>query len=127
MAERRIVYSQFGRFLLSGGFNTVLTYVLYLLLLQVVSYWVAYSISFITGIGLAYFLNRTFVFRQHRGRISWFGVPLVYGIQYGAGVALLWLWVSVLEFDARIGPLVVIALTVPLTFYLMRVLFTDRA
>lgn len=126
MGKRRKLYSQFARFLVSGGLNTVLTYGFYLLLLQAMSYWAAYSVSFVTGIGLAYFLNRVFVFQQHRGAISWFGLPVIYGIQYGAGVALLWIWVSVLGFDARVGPLAVIALTMPLTFFLMRMAFVRQ-
>lgn len=118
--------SPFLRFLLSGGLNTLLTYALYLTLFAFVPYWAAYSIAFVAGIMLAYVLNRHFVFRRHRGTLSWLGMPLVYGIQYGFGLLLLWLWVEVAGFDARLGPLAVVAATVPLTFVLSRFLFVGR-
>lgn len=116
----------FLRFLLSGGINTVLTYALYLLLMLFMPYWLAYSASFAAGIGLAYTLNRLFVFGQHRGALSLLGLPLVYGIQYVVGLLLLWLWVAVAGLDARLGPLVVVAATMPLTFVLTRYLFIGR-
>src|SRR5690606_10861156 len=118
--------SFFLRFLLSGGLNTLITYVLYLLLMRYMPYWGAYSISFGAGILLAYVLNRVFVFRQHRGAISWLGLPLIYAIQYGAGLLLLWLWISIAGLDARLGPLAVIAATVPLTFVLTRYIFVGH-
>lgn len=117
----------FLRFLFAGGLNTLLTYVLYLVLMQFMPYWAAYSISFAAGIVLAYVMNRLFVFGQHRGAISVIGLPAVYGIQYLTGMFLLWLWVAVAGLDARLGPLVVVAATVPLTFVLTRYLFTERS
>lgn len=118
--------SHFLRFLLSGGVNTLLTYALYLVLMVFMPYWIAYSISFAAGIVLAYLLNRMFVFRQHRGTLSWIGLPFVYAIQYGASMVLLWLLVEMAGLDARIGPLAVIAVTVPLTYVLTRFLFLVR-
>lgn len=116
----------FFRFLLSGGLNTLLTWLLYMALMQIMPYWAAYSLSFVAGIALAYTLNRVFVFGQHRGALSVVGLPLVYGVQYGVGMLLLWLWVSVAGLDARLGPLAVVAATVPLTYLLTRTLFLRR-
>lgn len=116
----------FVRFLVSGGVNTLVTYGLYLLLMLFLPYWGAYSIAFALGILLAYVLNRLFVFGQHRGTVSVLGLPLVYAAQYGAGIVLLWLWVSVAGLSAALGPLVVIAITTPLTFLLTRCIFVKR-
>lgn len=116
----------FLRFLLSGGVNTLLTYALYLLLMKFMPYWLAYSASFTTGIGLTYALNRLFVFGEHRGVRSFLGLPLVYGIQYVIGLLLLWLWVVVAGLDARLGPLISAAITAPLTFFMTRSLFVER-
>ena len=117
----------FLRFLLSGGVNTVLTYAVYLLLMKFMPYWLAYSVSFAGGIGMAYALNRLFVFGEHRGALSLLGLPLVYGIQYVIGLLLLWLWVAVAGLDARLGPLATIGVTVPLTFILTRYLFVQNS
>lgn len=116
----------FLRFLLSGGVNTLLTYALYLLLMTFMPYWMAYSASFAAGVGVAYMLNRLFVFGQHRGALSVLGLPLVYGIQYGLGLVVLWLWVAVAGLDSRLAPLAAVGITVPLTFVLTRFMFVDR-
>lgn len=117
-------HTRFLRFLVSGGLNTAITYLIYLVLLWWWPYWAAYSASFACGIVLAYILNRRFVFRQHRGLLSLLGMPLIYLVQYGVGIGLLWLLVSLFGLDARLGPLFVIALTVPLTYWLSKLIFT---
>ena len=65
-----VVHSRFFRFLISGAINTSVTYGIYLLLLPVMSYPISYSIAYVIGIGVAYFLNRAFVFRAHQGARS---------------------------------------------------------
>ena len=56
----KILQVDFARFLVSGGFNTLVTYGLYLLLLNVLSYRISYTIAYVAGIVLAYSLNRFF-------------------------------------------------------------------
>ena len=46
------------RFLASGGLNTLVTYIAYLVLLHWLPYQQSYSIAFASGIALAYVLNR---------------------------------------------------------------------
>jgi len=113
----------FGRFLLSGGFNTVVTYLIYLLALLVLPYWAAYSAAYIAGIVLAYVLSRYWVFWQHRGVASVVLFPLVYVIQYILGLAVVWVWVNTLHLDAKYAPLAAVALTVPITYVLSRHIF----
>ena len=112
--------SEFIRFILAGGANTVATYALYLLLLAVFPYPTAYTVSYAVGIALAYYLNSLFVFRQPLQWKKTFTFPLVYVIQYCVGIALLFLLVEVFHVSAAIAPLLVIACTVPLTFVLSR-------
>lgn len=66
-AAAKILQVDFARFLVSGGFNTVVTYGIYLLLLNVLSYKTSYTIAYVAGIVLAYSLNRYFVFKSHQG------------------------------------------------------------
>lgn len=121
-----IARSRVMRFFLSGGLNTVITYCLYVILLQFMSYQVSYSISYITGIIISYFLNKIFVFRTHRGVRSALLFPLVYVAQYGFGIFLLWLWIDQASLNKAIGPLVVIVLSMPLTYLLTRLVFVRR-
>lgn len=115
--------STFTRFLVSGGFNTALTYLLYLVLFRFLSYSISYTIAFAAGIIIAYTLNRYFVFRSHRGVKTVALFPLVYLVQYLAGLGIVSLWVEVFGWNAVFAPIAAIALTVPLTFILSRLVF----
>jgi len=114
------------RFLLAGGLNTLTTYLLYLLLLASLGYRVSYTISFTAGIVLAYFLNRLFVFKTHRGARSLAMLPLVYLAQYGLGAGIVHLWVEVLGQAKEIAPLLAVVITIPVTFLLSKLAFVNR-
>ncbi|BCJ04969.1 membrane protein [Pseudomonas sp. RtIB026] len=114
------------RFLLSGGFNTVATYALYLLLLSILSYRLSYSIAFVTGIVVAYVLNRTFVFRSHRGIRSVAWMPILYLLQYLMGMLIVWFWVEQLGWPQEPAPLAATLITVPINFVLSKFAFMKR-
>ena len=122
----RVFGSESVRFLVSGAVNTGFTYLLYLLLLAWLKYGVSYTISYIVGIVLAYFLNSVFVFRTNLSLIKFISFPLVYLIQYLAGMALLYLLVDIVGMDQTIAPALVITVTLPITFLLSRSLLKDR-
>ena len=115
--------SSFARFVVSGGVNTALTYGLYLLLLQFFSYRISYTAAYAAGIALAYLLYRYFVFKASGGRYGPLWVALVYLLQYGLGLALVWLWVEGFYAPAVYAPLFAVAVSVPLTFVLSRWVF----
>lgn len=121
-----IAASSFLRFLISGGLNTATTYLIYLLLLQSLGYRIAYSAAYAFGIILAYLVNRVFVFRAHGGLRSALLFPLIYLAQYLASMVILWAWIERLHLPARLGPLVVVAITVPLTYLLSRLVFAPK-
>ena len=118
--------SSFLRFLAVGAANTAIGYALYLAAAQVMDYRWAYTTSYVLGIGSSYVLNSLFVFREP---LSWrrlAAFPLVYLLQYLAGLGLLWLFVSRLGVPAEYGPLLVVPLTIPLTFLASRLVLTYR-
>lgn len=121
-----IEQSRFLRFLLSGVVNTATTYVIYLALLQIIDYRVAYTIAYATGILLAYALNRVFVFRAHRGWSSLLLFPLVYLAQYLASLAIVWVWVDKFGLPKSLAPLLAIIVTVPLTYVLSHHVFVQK-
>lgn len=116
----------FVRFLMSGGVNTILTYALYLALIQALPYKLSYSISFIVGIILAYCLSRFFVFRVKSNLSTITLFPLIYLLQYLLGLAVVSFWGDVLHFHKAIAPLAAIVVTIPITFLLSRLLFLKR-
>lgn len=125
-AISKLLKLDFARFLMSGGFNTALTYGMYLALLGVLSYQISYTISYVTGIVLAYVLNRFFVFKSHQGLRSAVLMPFIYLVQYLLSLVILWIWVEKFEFDSRLAPLAAIVLTLPVTFLLSKFAFAKR-
>lgn len=123
MKLKKLLEIKFVRFLLTGGLNTALTYILYLALLSFLPYIWSYSISYVCGIFLAFMLSRFFVFKEHQGLKSALLFPFVYLAQYILGVFVVWLWVKQLSLPESLAPLAAIALTLPLTFVLSRLVF----
>lgn len=117
---------QFVRFLLVGGANTVIGYGLYLLANHWLDYRWAYSLSYAAGIGISYLLNSWFVFREPLSLRKFIRFPLVYAVQYLAGLAIIWCLVSRLHLPESIAPLAVTALTVPLTYATSRLILQPR-
>lgn len=122
----QFLHSRIARFLISGCFNTAITYGAYFFLLQLMSYQWAYTMAYVLGIALAFALNRAYVFESHRGWFSLVVFPLIYVLQYFLGVGLLWGLVAVLGLSQVLAPLLVILLTVPVTYLMSRFVFLRR-
>lgn len=113
----------FVRFVLSGGFNTAVTYALYLVLLQFSPYWFSYTLTFAFGIGLAYVLSRYFVFGMPSAGKRIFLFPVAYLVQYFAGILIVFVWVDVLLWHPILAPLASLTATIPITFVLTKWVF----
>jgi len=116
----RGVGREFGRFLIAGALNTALTYGLYLLLLDALGYVLAYSVAYVVGIVVSYFLVSRFVFRTSATLASFLRYPLVYVVQYLVGTAVLWMCVEWIGVRREFALLATIAATVPVTFVISR-------
>ena len=115
---------EFARFLVGGVGNTLATYALYLALLTILDYRLAYTAAYASGILLAYWIGLRFVFRE---RGSWSKLrrfPLVYGAQYILGVAVVVAVVDGLGVPASLGPVAAVAVSIPVTFLLSRWILT---
>ena len=110
--------SQHFRFLLSGGINSVSTYILYLFLANLIHYQLAYLIAYAFGIALAYILNIRFVFKVKSSFGKVVRYPLIYLIQYIIGAGLLYLYVSILSLPNSVAPLLVIFSLLPISYYM---------
>ena len=117
----------FARFLTSGAFNTLATYLLYLALLPWFSYRVSYTAAYASGIGLAYVMNRYLVFRRPGGRTGPFLVALIYGGQYLLSLFLVTAWVRWLSAPVALAPLFAVAVSLPLTYLLNRLVFSGHS
>lgn len=108
--------TEFFRFLCSGLLNTMLTYLIYLALLLVARYDVAYSLTYLVGVYTSYALNCLIVFRKPFAWRSALQYPVLYLAQYFVGIAIVTALVSHAHIDERIAPLLVLVLMLPVTF-----------
>ena len=83
----------FVRFVLAGALNTAATWGLFEVLRHALPHLLAYSLTYVIGIGIAYVLNTRFVFRTGASLRSALRFPLVYVGQYLYGLAVMWLLV----------------------------------
>lgn len=116
----------FTRFLASGAFNTLVTYALYLALLNIMNYKTSYTITYLFGILLSYILNRHFVFKSTAGARSILLYPLVYLAQYLVSLGVLWLWVDYLHLNEKAAPIIAVIITIPLTYLLSKAIFSNK-
>jgi len=117
---------QFIKFIGVGGLNTIITYLFYLLLLPLFDYTISYTITYIFGIGFSYWLNLKFVFYENSSVRKIIIFPLVYVIQYIIGIAVLYFAVDYFKLPKELGPLLIIVLTIPVTFILSKKILTKR-
>ena len=78
------------RFLIAGGINTLATYLLYLAVLLVAPYPLAYSLSYAAGIIISFILNSRFVFRVPLRWSRLLRYPVVYVAQYLLGLCVIY-------------------------------------
>lgn len=114
---------RFIRFLVSGAFNTLISYSLYIALLQMFSYRISYVLAFLFGVVMAYAINRHFVFRASGGRRGPMLVFLIYLCQFVAGLWLTFAWVQWFHGAEGLAPLFSIVVSIPLTYLLNRLVF----
>lgn len=110
------INSEFFRFLLVGISNTLVTYVVYLLLLPFLPYLYAYTLAYCAGVLNSYFMSVYFVFRKTVSLRSFLRFPFVYVAQYFLGASILWLLVGKLGLAPAWAMAVVIVVAVPITF-----------
>lgn len=117
---KKSVDSEYFRFLLVGLSNTLVVYVVYLMLLPFLPYLYAYTLSFCVSVVNSYFMNVLFVFKRKVSLHSFIKFPFVYVAQYFLGAFILWLLVVRLGLAPAWAMIVVIIVTVPITFLASR-------
>ena len=109
-------------FLIVGLSNTVLTYVTYLGLLQLLDYRWAYTGAFIVGLLYTGLLNIRVTFAHHPTLVAWVVFAIYYSLYWIFSVALLHLLVDGLGIDERYAPLVLLPIVVPVNFVVTRLI-----
>ncbi len=121
---KKYTKNNFYKFLITGSLNTILTYIIYLLLLIVIKYTYAYSISFVFGIVFSYIMNLKYVFNTSNSRKKILIYPLIYLFQYILSLMLLIFIVEILRITQEIAPFIVLIILIPITYFLNKTIFT---
>ncbi len=112
--------SRFARFIVVGAANTVFSYLVYLLLLQVIDYRLAYTVAYVVGLATGYWANARFVFGAAPDARSALGYLLSYGATYVVSLAVLWLAVARAGLPRPFAMLAALAVAVPVSYVLLR-------
>ncbi len=114
-----------NRFAVVGGINTVVYYMLYLLLRTVVPYFFAHVLAIFVAMIGSFFLNCCWTFRTPPTWRKFVLFPLTNATNYvltTLGVVMLVEWLGI---DERLAPLVAALAAIPVTFVLSRRLLAD--
>ena len=111
---------QFASFLVAGAINTVTSYGIFVVLLRFMPYLAAYTIAYIVGVLLSYFLLTAFVFHARRRLTTALRFPLVYIAQYLTGSAVIVALVEAWDVRAPIAAIGAIVTSIPVSFVLSR-------
>ena len=115
------------RFVFWGCINALTSYLIYVFLLLFLPYLVSYSIAYVFGVFISYFLNSKFVFKQELRLSRALRYPLVYVNQYVFGTVSTYLLVHFLRVNKLLAPILALLITIPLTFFLSRRIVTGKA
>jgi Predicted membrane protein len=126
MKYTRLNYREYASFLLCGAANTGATYALYALLILLMPYKPAYSIAYVCGIGISYLLNSRFVFQEPVTLAKFLKYPVVYVIQYGLGIVVLYACIDLLHISKWLAPAVVIVISLPVTFVISKLIIKGK-
>ncbi|MEA4924909.1 MAG: GtrA family protein [Syntrophomonadaceae bacterium] len=127
MRSTRLNLREYVSFLLCGAANTGLTYALYVLLLLVMPYKPAYSLAYVCGIGISYFLNSRLVFQEPVTLAKFLQYPAVYIVQYVLGIVVLYVCIDIIHISPWLAPVVVIIISLPVTFGISKLIIKGRS
>jgi putative flippase GtrA len=115
-----LLKNKFVRFLGTGALSTSLSYCLYLFFLGFVSYKFAYTISFVAGIVISYFLNSRMVFGSALRVDRFFKAIAIYLSIYLFNLFFIELLVIFLLVPVQFAPLLAVTVLLPFNYSLNR-------
>ena len=109
------------RFIILGVINTILTYFLYLILLFLLPYVWAYSITYLFGLTISYFLSSYWVFKKNIAIKSGMYFLIYHLSNYLVNIMALWIFIDLIGLSEKIAPVITISLLTPI-FYLISII-----
>lgn len=110
-------------YLFFGGLNTLITYLLYVVLIKLnVQYLVASTTCYVVGIIEGFLFNAWFVFKNKPQFSSLSKYSFVYIVSYLINILLLYLLVNYINLDRLVAQLLVTAIMTIVNFKLVKLL-----
>ena len=123
----KVLMNKIYRFLFAGALNTFISYVIYMLLLNFMVYKIAYVVSYVFGVSIAYYLNSVFVFRSELSLKKYVQFPLIYLAQFFMSGAIILYTVELGLLSEIIAPLFAVIITAPFVFFLTRYVLEKKS
>ena len=123
----QFIRPEFFRFLVIGGTNTLFSYAMYALFLLVLPYQVAYTIAYALGIALSYYLNSRFTFRAKMRLAKAAQYPIVYVVQYGLSLLLMYVLVEFWHMHQLVATAIAIPAIIPISYIMTKFIIQDRS
>ena len=117
--------SRVARFVAVGVTNTAFSCGVYLVLLQLIDYRLAYTLAYVVGLAGGYWANARFVFGASPGARSALAYLVSYAATYIVSLAVLWLAVERAGLPQPLAMLAALAVAVPLSYVLLRLSFSQ--
>lgn len=117
---------EFIRFIIVGLINTISTYLIYLFLLNFISYNVSYIISYISGVAIAFILNSSYVFKTKITLRKTIKYPLVYLFQYIINALVLNILIKNGVVNEILAPVLVVVFSIPVTYLLTKFILKGK-
>jgi putative flippase GtrA len=115
-----MISDQFYRFIIVGIINTISGWIIFFLLIRLMPYLAAYTIAFVFGIFISYFLNVRFVFKGKATFATFIKYPIVYLFQYFLGIILIYCFSVNFNYPLELSMILTTFLSVPATFIITR-------
>jgi len=111
------------RFILTGGFNTLLSYLIFICLVEIISlpYQLSLIIQYFTTVNISILTMRYYVFRSHDVlKKDYFKAWNVYFIMLCFNYLFLWITIDIFHFNILLSQAVYTVLSTILTYLLHR-------
>ena len=126
MRSLTFIKREIYRFLIIGFINTLVSWVLFLILDLFMNYVLAYTLTFILCIVSSYTLNSYVVFKQPLSLIRLFKYPLVFLIQYIVQAPSLIFLVEYLNISKIFAIIFVTIIASPITFFTSKAILKPK-
>lgn len=112
--------TEFTRFMLVGGFNSLNYYIIYLVCIHLFSihYFVAHVLGYTSSLIGSFFLNVYFTYRVKPTWIKFLTFPLSQSVNIIASTIFLMTFIEWFNIDRSLAPVFSVLLMIPITFFI---------